>query len=234
MPLRKIRIRSNERVFIAGQSRSGKSYLARSILRQFSRLIVLDSKGDLGDWGLEEASDGGWKRLEKGQAARLRVSKPVGAPQQYWIDAMVRAYEAGNDVIYIDEVSQIFRTPDPPDVVWDIWQRGGVFGVGGFAASQRPSSIPLIMMSEANHFFMFRLNLLRDRKRMAEFMGDEVVAGIPPGDRHGFFYRHIDMLKPVYIRRLAAASGDGKSLSLTLEEGKYGQQEAESARSAAG
>jgi hypothetical protein len=55
-------------------------------------------------------------------------------------------------------------------------------------------------MSEAEHYFCFRLTLEEDRKRLAAFIGPEVLNTIR--DKHGFYYMSAEGDSPLYVRAL--------------------------------
>lgn len=197
-------IQSNDRVFFAGQTGSGKTTAARHLLRLADRLIVIDPKGELGEgsgWNLIEATPRAMHDLENGHAGRLRFLPPLEMPEDYYKSIFLFAVDCGNVIIYIDEMYAVFpggaRATDPLVMTWT---RGRSLGVGTWGATQRPTWIPLFAMSEAQHFFVFRLMLPEDRSRMASMIGGEVEEKIP--DEHGFWYRDIREENPKYFRQL--------------------------------
>ncbi len=66
-------------------------------------------------------------------------------------------------------------------------------------ATQRPSRIPLITLSEAEHFYIFRLQLLKDRQRVEELTGITAEAQTDLG-RFEFFY--FNVFEGAYPRKL--------------------------------
>lgn len=215
----RIHLASNERVLIAGKTGSGKTYLARYITRPIKRLVVLDGKATLNNWGLEPWDAGTVRALLRGEPIRARVVPPIGIDQsEYWNEAIMQAYHAGNCLIYIDELYAVAPpNQKPPDALWAAYTRGRELGLGVWAATQRPVWIPLFAMSEADHFFMFRLQLSEDRQRMAAFMGNEVTRTIT--DKHGFFYASSEADEPSYTQRLEVSdSGAGKLLEVVSKK----------------
>lgn len=184
-----ISLASNERVFICGKTGSGKTFLARYLTRKIKRLVVLDGKGTLGgaDWGLEDWNENNDVR-DPQAAFRLRAVPGLKSDlTDYWDSVLETCMRAGNITIYIDELYAVC----PPNkaaspTLFACYTRGREFGLGMWASTQRPVWIPLVAMSEAEHFFMFRLQLWEDKQRLAAFMGDEVLN--PIRDEHGFFY----------------------------------------------
>jgi len=202
---------SDERVIITGQTGSGKTFLARQLLDGVKRLVVLDPKGmlrspspdeaeygDIENWKLREWSETTEKLLKEGEPVRVRVPAPINGK---WDEYLWAVYRAGNCVLYIDEVYGVVPPGKrPPEPLNAIYTRGRELGIGAVGVSQRPSWIPLEIMSEAEWYFCFRLMLDTDRRRMAEFMGMEVVSRIT--DRYGFWTYNVHWDEPVYTEQL--------------------------------
>jgi hypothetical protein len=197
-----VTIKPSERVFLAGKTGSGKTYLARYLLRSFRRLIVIDSKGTLYNWGLEPWNRKALKKLGRGEDVRARVTfDTIRDIEDAWEDMFADLYEkgGGNFVLYIDETYGV--TPfgnRAPVGLTALYTRGREFNIGVWSATQRPLGVPLIEKSEAEHFFMFRLILKGDRQHMGEFLGEDVAERIIPHE-HGFFYKHIAWERAAYV-----------------------------------
>ncbi len=197
-----INLKSNQRILIVGKTGSGKTYLAKYLTRQANRLIVLDAKVTLSDWGLEPWGSDTRSKLLNGAPVRIRAVPPMnGDIMAYWEAVLSDSYRAGNVVVYIDELYAICPPNQKPlNVLWAMYTRGRELGIGVWSSSQRPAWIPLFALSEADHYFNFRLQLEEDRKRMAAFMGVEVLRTI--SDEHGFFYSMAAWDRPVYYKQL--------------------------------
>lgn len=208
-----IEIASNERAYIVGRTRSGKTYLARYLLRSCRRLLACDPKGGLDDWRLEPWNPQTREALADGKDVRIRVTRQPGSdPVAWWESVLAAAYEAGDLVVYIDEVYLLSRgegTGGYPIALRDIWTQGAGQGIGGFAVSQRPRFVPKYLLSEAEHAFLFRLVLPADREAVAEWTHERLAQPIPRHDRHGFWYMSIDRDEPIYIPRLHTGRGEG-------------------------
>lgn len=197
------KINVDERVFICGKTGSGKTYLARQLTRDIRRLVVCDSKGTLGNWNLQPDLRESRDALKDGKPVRMRMLAPItddaAAIEEYWQDVFHLAFEAQNCTVYIDEVYAIVPPGQrAPAIMEALWTRGrDPYHIGAWCATQRPSWIPAVVMSEAEHYFAFRLNLPRDRITIAGFMGDQVLE--PISDKHGFYYMNPDMDEPSYI-----------------------------------
>jgi hypothetical protein len=202
-----MKILTNERVFITGKTGSGKTFLSKYITRSVRRLVVCDSKGTLTDWGLDPWNRDTIRDLAKGKPVRIRALPPINIPlDEYWEDVFTNVYNAGEVTIYIDEMYAVVPPgKNPPDILTAIYTRGREAGIGAWAATQRPVWVPLMALSEAEHFFMFRLTLEEDRRRMAAFMTETVL--IPIRDIHGFYYMAAAGEEPDYYKKLDIGSG---------------------------
>lgn len=182
---KKITISLGEHVFIAGATGTGKTVLAMLLLYPIKRLIVIDSKDSLVDWDLEEATNDTLKRVSDGiSPVRVRV---VLDSEAY--EYIRQAYEAGNITIFVDEINALTPTANQARLdqsLINVLQRGRSRNISVWSGSQRPTNIPKIFMSEARHFFIFRLNLEGDRKTVSEFTNEETLR--KPVDRYGFYY----------------------------------------------
>jgi hypothetical protein len=121
----------------------------------------------------------------------------------FWEDVFGLCFAAGNLTIYVDEAYTLSEPGARPGAMLRaIWTRGREFNIGAWAATQRPTWLPLFILSEADYYFVFRLTLSDDRRRMAEFMGEEVMR--PIKDRHGFYYMGAVDDEPQYLSELEA------------------------------
>ena len=202
MPRKSVTIKPSERVFLAGKTGSGKTYLAKHLLRTFRRLIVIDPKGTLQDWKLKPWNKAAMRKLRRGDDIRARVTFDIVKDiDDAWEALFIELYERGGGdfVVYIDEtygVTNFGSRPSPG--LTALYTRGREFKIGMWASTQRPLGVPLIEKSEAEHFFMFRLILKGDRQHMGEFIGEEVAWKMIPHE-HGFYYKSVAWEHPVYI-----------------------------------
>jgi DNA helicase HerA-like ATPase len=75
-------------------------------------------------------------------------------------------------MIVVDEVMQVC----PSAITIPAWYKGALtrgmeLGVGVWSLTQRPSTIPISILSESTHYFIFRLNAISDRKRLVDYTG---------------------------------------------------------------
>lgn len=191
-----INIARDEHVFLAGKTGSGKTTLAMFLLFQQTRLIVVDSKDSLSEWNVEENNPTNKIKLEDGKPIRLRT-----VLREESLTLLETAYNLGNITIYIDEMAALVPPRSkPPQVIYDLLQRGRSRNISVWSSTQRPTLIPLEAMSEATHFFIFKLNLEKDRKTISNNAG---IPELPPvKDSHGFYYYNDNDSKLRYFKRL--------------------------------
>jgi hypothetical protein len=104
-------------------------------------------------------------------------------------------YFRRNTIVLIDELMS-FTTPTYcPEYLKGIYTRGRELNVTAWACTQRPKNIPLICMSEATHFFIFRLNIEDDRKRLVEVAGCKEFMELLP--KHVYWYYNINLDYPI-------------------------------------
>jgi DNA helicase HerA-like ATPase len=200
-----LQIRANERVLIAGKTGSGKTWLASRLLAGVRRLVVLDPKANLDSWNLVQPNGWQWQQFSRGKAGRFRILPPITPDPAGWYETLfARLYAIGDLTLYIDEAYAVVPPGSRPGQ-WlsALYTRGRERGIGVWAATQRPTWIPLFLLSEADWFLIFRLNLDADRQRLANLAGDRVLQKIP--DQHGFFVYHIDQDQAVYYRQAIAS-----------------------------
>lgn len=189
-------IRLDSRFAFVGKTGSGKTTLAGYLLQPAKRLVVFDPKGTLyGRWRLVDADARKLRLLRRGDDVRLRIG-----PESEYSDALELVLEAGMRkplTVYVDETYGLLRNGRAPDGLIALATRGREHGIGLWIATQRPSWIPLHLLSEAEWFAQFRLQLTEDRKRMASLIGSEALQ---PIQGHDFLLYHIEWEHPRLVR----------------------------------
>jgi energy-coupling factor transporter ATP-binding protein EcfA2 len=143
----------NDRVFIVGKTRSGKTTLARMLAARFTgtRRVIADVKGRLASTGVP--------------AVRDPAQVDPAAPLVRWVPATLerpvfeRFYERvwylpGPTVLWDDEVAVTTSDSWAP-VYSDVYQQQGAEpGKGRIACSQRFKTVRVNLRSEAEHIFI--------------------------------------------------------------------------------
>lgn len=200
----KVVIQSNDRVAVVGKTGSGKTYLVKNLIwERFNSVIFYDWK-----WQhykelnapvvhtIEDVEDA----LNDPQMANKFVYAPKRKGLDVWNRLCYLAWEETNIHLIADELKGVYQqngwVAGITDYHENIMTRGRQRGVGMTNVSQRPKGIPLETMSEAEHLFVFKLNLRDDRNRIGEIVGSEHQEQARTLSGHEFMYYNTEMDSP--------------------------------------
>lgn len=183
-------IKTSEHVLICGQTGSGKTKLAEVYLAGFINVIALDTKGTL-KW-LEAGEVPVFTTLS--ELMQFKEGKAIYRPRweemtpEYYDKFFEWCYKRGNTTVWVDEVMSICPNASTiPPFYKAILTRGRELNVSVWSLTQRPKTIPMVVMTEASHFFVFRLNAEDDRKRISEVTGLKDLMKIPAQFQFWYF-----------------------------------------------
>lgn len=199
----RINVRPEDRAGFFGRTGSGKTTLARAVLRKAqeggNRTIVFDAK--------HTYLDGGVKIVERvNPKLRNQIVRvpPDAGEMERWNEAFYDAWEMGEAILYVDEATLV----SPPRTITPGYGRcirtGREIGLGTWSGSQRPKDIPSVIFTEAEHIFGFRLGWDADVDKIASFTSarfydihDKLRQGRKR--RHDFVYYNVIDDRLVYV-----------------------------------
>lgn len=191
------RIGPSDHLAIFGMTGTGKTYLARSLLRAVPRRVVLDPK-----------------HMYHDDAARVVREYDHKHPYQIYragddIDAYDHYLRAVWDdgrptVIYVDEVADLARsTRVLSRQLSRAIREGRQRHIRVWSASQRPADIPSVVFTEASHIYCFYLSYEGDRRKVERFTGDGIAEGVANLRGHEYYYWSVRGRVPRYHAPLA-------------------------------
>jgi hypothetical protein len=163
-----------DRAISIGQTGSGKTTLMQFLCETRRFVVVLDSKGTIRWNGYTRVTS--LDRVYKLKAAEHpRIIYAPSYEELQDADTVEEffrwVYQRRHCTVYVDEVASIATATDFPFHLGACYMRGREHGVEIWASTQRPSRIPLICYSEAEHAYVFRLNFPADRQRVEDMTG---------------------------------------------------------------
>jgi DNA helicase HerA-like ATPase len=179
-----------------GRTGSGKTTLARSLLRSCNvPYAVLDPKHRYRDGDVKIT-----RRFQKKLPEQIIRVDPLGGDAELglWDEVIYDIWKDGDRIIYVDEATLI--TP-PRSVLPELGRAirtGRERNVAVWVGTQRPKDIPSVVFTEAEHFFLFRLQWEDDRRKVASFTSpnlDDVYENMMREGReakHDFVYYGVD------------------------------------------
>lgn len=182
---------------LVGQNGSGKSMLAKwHLLPHTGPLLITDPKGTFDFYDCEIFTTA--REIEKRRPKRAiyrpgrgELLTPAGRDAIF--DYAYERVRAGHELfLYNDELTSFCRGVDPEPALMDCITKGRELGLTMLNGSQRPSRVPIIVWSEAQKFYVFRLVWGDDIKRIQQSGMGKTYTGRPPSqawvERHEQLY----------------------------------------------
>ena len=163
-----ISIKSNDRALIIGKTGSGKSYWIKKMLPSFNRFIFYDPKHQHNDVKALLVKD--IKALRSAFYKYPKIIYRPFVPNDDEFNEICRiCYFRGNMTLILDEVSYHVSSNRIQHFHKILMTTGRTRGIGVWNCTQRPREVVHnVLISETDHVICFRLNLLTDRKKLAE------------------------------------------------------------------
>ena len=176
-----ITLTKGDRGLLVGKSGSGKTTLGLELVRSMPLpVLIVDTK--YSEVIAEYAARYRWpivsafpNRLE---GVIVWRPMPLELSDPWTIDLYLETIlEARKPVsIYIDELYQLHNNGKAGPGLIGLYTRGRERGFCILGGSQRPAWVSLFCLTESSKYFVMRLDLPQDKKRMAEIIGDSQIA----------------------------------------------------------
>lgn len=189
----KIKIRTNERVFIVGTTGSGKTEIAKHFLSQMNRVLVIDPKFEFSLEGFKRA-----RELPPFKREFKIIYRPRDEDDFELSEMVNKLFRGKNVTIYVDELATIVDYfPRTLRKLAQVAREGRSKRVSLWSATQRPRRIPLIFKTESENQFQFFLRDENDRDHMSGYLGRDAIK---PIDLYDFWYVRSGMKFPALLR----------------------------------
>lgn len=181
-----IRLDPDERGAVIGQTGTGKSTLSRTLLNGVKRVAIIDPKREFDFPECPVYSSLKMLKLRKPERFTFRPSEDDLQDLNLLSEVYRYCYNLGNITVYTDDVVGIVRRMTYPRYLGVCYQMGRSKKVAMLSCFQRPSALPLFMTSEAQKYYIFKLALKDDIKRVSEYCLGYTSNML--SDRHTFAY----------------------------------------------
>lgn len=208
---------ADQRMMIAGASGTGKTTLAREILRNYPRVLVIDPKctygGRKGEPGYTLVRTPRQLRfLNKGHThIQYRPSEDHQLVSSY-SEVYEWAYRMGQSgigyMVYTDEVYLVMNASTSPKWLTACITCGRELGVGMINGSQRPVGVDRRIFTESETFVAFRLMHEDDAK-----LALKRLRAFNEPEGHAFWIRHTEWKEPRYLELNLSQQATGQSLN---------------------
>jgi len=185
-------IKINQSVFIAGRTGCGKTYLAKKYLANYPFVVALDTKGML-KWEEVPKKD---LTIVTNLADLPKATTPKIIYRPSFTEMNLESYNEffkwvyfrENCIVWVDEVMGVCPNSSKiPEYYKAILTRGREKNTACWSLTQRPLTIPAVVISESLHVFVFQLNMEQDREKIANITGYNEFKR-PPQAKFQFWY----------------------------------------------
>lgn len=199
-------IKSNSRIFIAGKTGSGKTTLVKRVLYpMYTRRVFWDIKCENSDLLVNSSLCRSPAELastiKKGKTSILY--QPADISPEDFNRVCEILFNTGNFALFVDEAATVTE----PNWIepWhnQIMIRGRSRGVGIVNVTQRPRACHNTLISEAEHFFIYRLQLETDVAKIKTILPKKYLSEIYTlPEFHCFYSDNTGIVKPLAPIRL--------------------------------
>lgn len=193
--------------FIAGQNKSGKSFLGTFLANAMRRVLVLDPNSDpaaiLPNSAVVHTAADALRAIPGRVVYQPQGRELADLPARFDEIVAKLLIDRLPHGIVIHELGALTTANSIPPALAEAYRRGSHVGITLIGVSQRPHGVAVLTRSEAQHMACFTLLDPDDRSEMAALMGPAIRVAPLPLD-HRFWYRGPDMrlhlCRPLQVR----------------------------------
>lgn len=209
-----IRVATDERGVITGATGTGKTTFVRRLLLPAvpasHTVIIVDPKRDHAWREIPDVSNTfGHVSIKPKTRQAFRFPEASDGDRdeglggvRAFVNLLREVWKTTNVLLIIDETAALYPTPySMTPMMGRLIREGRQRGIGIWWLTQRPSQIPMNIITESEWAAVFTLRYRADRIKMAQTFGDEVEA-LPPqevGRSHFFYWARLPN-KPKLVR----------------------------------
>jgi len=202
-----IKVGRNDRAVIIGKTGCGKTTLAEFLVGDYQKpySVTWNPKGSdkVNEWKQKHTSSLSELMDFDPSEVRRAIYTPTPTLAEdfdnqeelfYWI------YETKNRRVYIDEATSIcYNGNKPPRFLTAILNRGRERGISSIVATQRPAGVPLNILTESEHYYVFRVIHPNDKIRIEQLTGISVES---QADLNDFEFYYFNLSRGLFPRKL--------------------------------
>ncbi len=160
-------------ILILGQRGSGKSYLAKSMLKEYNRYLVYDTLGEYEQGVFFNKLDDLKEFWLKVYQDNFRLIYQPTIPRADFDEVCDLVYACGDMLFLVEEIDSFCSAQDISLPFANITQRGRHKDITLIGVSQRPFGINRLITSQAKEVYSFLHREPRDVEYLKFFIGSE-------------------------------------------------------------